>query len=141
MKIHAELIIKLRKEKHWTQEELAIATGLNVRTIQRVESEASASLESKKALASALDIDIHDLDFEENLMKPCPICKSDDIYQYKEYFQYTGVGEELLPKLGKGLFGVAEICPFVCGECGYARLMASSATRDQLVESEHWKKI
>lgn len=56
MKINAELVIKLRKQKLWTQEALAIATGLNVRTIQRVESEASASLESKKALASALDI-------------------------------------------------------------------------------------
>ncbi|MBT8071463.1 MAG: helix-turn-helix domain-containing protein [Gammaproteobacteria bacterium] len=141
MKINAELIIKQRKEKHWTQEELAIATGLNVRTIQRVESEASASLESKKALASALDINIQDLDFEENRMKPCPICKSDEIYQYQEYFQHSGVGEELLPKLGKGVFGVAKICPFVCCECGYTRLMASSETRERLAESEHWKKI
>jgi len=79
MKIHAELIIQLRKEKHWTQEELAIAAGLNVRTIQRVESDASASLETKKALASALEIEIQALDFEENLMKPCPVCKSDNI--------------------------------------------------------------
>ncbi len=141
MKINAELIIKLRKSKHWTQEELAIASGLNVRTIQRIESEASASLESKKSLASALGASIQDLDFEENAMKPCPICQSDDIYQYKEYFQYTGVGEELLPKLGKGVFGVAKICPFVCSECGYTRLMASSETRDKLVQSEHWKKI
>lgn len=34
VKINAELIVKLRKAKHWTQEELAIACGLNVRTIQ-----------------------------------------------------------------------------------------------------------
>ncbi len=141
MKINAELVIKLRKEKHWTQEELAIASGLNARTIQRIESEASASLESKKSLASALDIDIQDLDFEENLMKPCPICNSDDIYQYQEYFQYSGVGEELLPNLGNGVFGVAKICPFVCGECGHTRLMASSETRERLAESEHWQKI
>lgn len=73
-------------------------------------------------------------------MKPCPICKSDDIYQYQEYFQYSGVGEELLPKLGKGVFGVAKICPFVCGECGYTRLMASSETRENLAESRYWKK-
>jgi len=141
MRINAELVVKLRKDKAWSQDELAIASGLNVRTIQRVETEASASLQSKKALASALDISIQDLDFEENIMKPCPICKSDDIYQYKEYAEYTGVGEELLPKLGKGLFGVAKICPFVCGECGYIRLMASSETRERLAESEHWKKI
>ena len=141
MKINADLVIKLRKEKSWSQDELAIASGLNIRTIQRVEKAASASLQSRKALASALDISIQDLDFEENIMKPCPLCKSDDIYQYKEYFQYSGFGEELLPKLGKGMFGVATICPFVCGECGYIRLMASSEAREKLVESEHWRKM
>jgi len=141
MRINAELVVKLRKAKAWSQDELAIASGLNVRTIQRVETEASASLQSKKALASALDISIQDLDFEENLMKPCPVCKSDEIYQFKDYFQYTGVGEELLPKLGKGLFGVAKICSFVCAECGDIRLMASSETREILAASDHWKKI
>lgn len=141
MRINADLVVKLRKGKAWSQDELAIARGLNVRTIQRVETEASASMQSKKALASALDIGIHDLDFEENIMKPCPVCKSDDIYQYREYFEYTGVGEELLPKLGKGVFGAAKICPFVCGDCGNIRLMASSETRELLSESEHWKKI
>ncbi|MFT7592503.1 MAG: transcriptional regulator with XRE-family HTH domain [bacterium] len=141
MKINSDLIIKLRKEKAWSQEELAIASGLNVRTIQRVETEASASLQSKKALASALDIYVQDLDFEENLMKPCPICKSDEIYQYKEYFQYSGVGEEMLPKLGSGLFKVAKICPFVCADCGHVRLMASSETREKLTDSEYWIKI
>jgi len=25
------------------------------------------------------------------------------IYQYKEYFQYSGFGEELLPKVGIGI--------------------------------------
>ena len=38
---------------------------VNLRTIQRSESEASASLPSKKALASALDLDVHDLDYPE----------------------------------------------------------------------------
>jgi len=141
MKINADLIISLRKEKAWSQEELAIASGLNVRTIQRVETEASASLQSKKALASALDINVQDLDFEENVMKPCAVCKSEEIYQYKEYFQYSGFGEELLPKLGSGMFGVATICPFVCGDCGHIRLMASSETREKLVDSEHWVRI
>lgn len=74
-------------------------------------------------------------------MKPCPICKSDDIYQYEKYFQYTGSGEELLPKLGDGVFGVAKICPFVCAGCGYTRLVASSETREKLAESKHWKKV
>jgi len=40
---------------------LPVGSGLNFRTIQPNEGEASASLQSKKALASALDLDIHDL--------------------------------------------------------------------------------
>ena len=69
MKINADLVLKARKEKSWSQEELAIASGLNLRTIQRIESEASASLQSKKALASALDLDIKDLDYQEISMR------------------------------------------------------------------------
>ena len=65
MKVNANLVIDLRNNKSWSQDELAIATGLNLRTIQRIENEALASLQSKKALASVLDINIQDLDYEE----------------------------------------------------------------------------
>ena len=69
MRINADLVLKARKQKAWSQEELAIACGLNLRTIQRIESEASASLQSRKALASALDLDIHDLEYQEIQMR------------------------------------------------------------------------
>ncbi|KZN31797.1 hypothetical protein N474_22630 [Pseudoalteromonas luteoviolacea CPMOR-2] len=69
MKINAALVLGMRTQKSWSQEELAIASGLNLRTIQRIENEATASLQSKKALASALDINIRDLDFEEPIKK------------------------------------------------------------------------
>lgn len=75
MKIDAELIIELRSERAWTQEELSIASGLNIRTIQRIEKEATLSLQSKKALAAAFDIDIHDLDYDD-----IPMLKK---YEYK----------------------------------------------------------
>jgi transcriptional regulator with XRE-family HTH domain len=65
MKINAELVLKARKQKSWSQDELAIASGLNLRTIQRIESQASASLQSMKALASALDLDVQDLGGED----------------------------------------------------------------------------
>ena len=42
MRINADLVIKARKKKSWSQEELAIAAGLNLRTVQRIESEAAA---------------------------------------------------------------------------------------------------
>jgi transcriptional regulator with XRE-family HTH domain len=75
MKINAELVIALRAKRAWSQEELSIASGLNLRTIQRIEKEASVSLQSKKALASVFGIDIHDLDRAE---KPAMIK-----YEYK----------------------------------------------------------
>ncbi len=65
MKINAPLVLELRTQRCWSQEELAIASGLNLRTIQRIEKEATASLQSKKALAAALDLTIADLDYEE----------------------------------------------------------------------------
>lgn len=68
MKVNAEFIIELRHQKFWSQEELAMAAGLNLRTIQRIEKEATISLQSKKSLASALEIDIHDLDYKETIM-------------------------------------------------------------------------
>ena len=69
MKIKAGAVLKARKEKSWSQEELAIASGLNLRTIQRVEREGTISLQSKKALASALDLDIQDLEYQEITMR------------------------------------------------------------------------
>lgn len=68
MKINPELVLKARKQKSWSQDELAIAAGLNLRTVQRIESEGAASLQSIKALASALDLDIHHLEREETHM-------------------------------------------------------------------------
>ena len=143
MKVNAELIVKLRKERSWSQDELAIASGLNLRTVQRVEKYASASLQSKKALASALDIDTRDLDNEEIRMKPCPVCGSNDIFQYKDYFQSPGasMGETLLPGLGSKFVLAAKICPTVCQSCGHVRVFASEEVRKKLKTSKHWKLV
>ncbi len=55
------MIVKnLRKQKNWTQEQLAIMCGLSIRTIQRIESGQSASLESLKSLASVFEIEINE---------------------------------------------------------------------------------
>ncbi|MCC2618093.1 helix-turn-helix domain-containing protein [Aestuariibacter halophilus] len=55
---------QLRLSRHLSQEQLAQMAGLNVRTIQRIESGQTASLESQKCLAAALDIDINTLNQE-----------------------------------------------------------------------------
>ncbi|TQV74039.1 helix-turn-helix transcriptional regulator [Aliikangiella marina] len=55
------IVKKLRKQNNWSQEQLATMSGLNVRTIQRVESGQKASLETLKCLASVFNVDIERL--------------------------------------------------------------------------------
>ena len=52
------IVKKLRTEKNWSQEQVATFSGLSIRTIQRVESGQSASLETLKSLASVFEVDI-----------------------------------------------------------------------------------
>jgi transcriptional regulator with XRE-family HTH domain len=140
MRINAELVLKARKANSWSQEELAIAAGLKLRTIQRIERESSASLQSKKALASALEIDIQDLDYEKIRMKTCIECGSKEVYQNKDAIETTQLSGDLLPKLGSGAFTSAKVRPVVCGECGFVRLYASKEVIETMRKSEHWKK-
>ena len=53
----------LRQKKGWSQEHLAQASGLSLRTIQRIESGKRAGLETLNGLAAVFDIDL-------NLIKP-----------------------------------------------------------------------
>jgi len=55
------ILKKLRDQKQWSQEQLAHVSGLNVRTIQRVESGKNASLETLKCLAAVFEVDISKL--------------------------------------------------------------------------------
>lgn len=68
MNINRRLILALRKERSWSQDELAVAAGLNLRTVQRIERSGSASLQSRKALAAAFNIDVSALDSPEETM-------------------------------------------------------------------------
>lgn len=61
MRINAELVKRFRAEKHWSQEQLATACDVNIRTIQRIENQGTGSLESVRALASVFNIDADDL--------------------------------------------------------------------------------
>ncbi|MFD2167420.1 helix-turn-helix domain-containing protein [Thalassotalea euphylliae] len=56
MELNHQTLLVLRAEKCWSQEELAAATGLSIRTIQRVEKQGNASLETTKALASVYNV-------------------------------------------------------------------------------------
>jgi transcriptional regulator with XRE-family HTH domain len=56
MKIDSALVRKLREQRAWSQEHLASVSGVSLRTIQRVEAEGTAALETRMALASALNV-------------------------------------------------------------------------------------
>ncbi|WP_371189014.1 helix-turn-helix domain-containing protein [Thalassotalea maritima] len=62
------ILKELRISNHLSQEQLAQMSGLNVRTIQRIESGHNASLESLKCLASALEVDVSTLNQEKYTM-------------------------------------------------------------------------
>ena len=56
VKLDQHKIQTLRLSKCWSQEELASASGLSVRTIQRLEKTGTASLETTKALAAVFEL-------------------------------------------------------------------------------------
>nr|WP_211214974.1 2TM domain-containing protein [Microbulbifer variabilis] len=59
------MIRKLRLQRGWSQEQLARISGLNIRTIQRIERGQNPSLESRKALAAVFEIDLSELQESE----------------------------------------------------------------------------
>ena len=62
------ILKQMRIGRHLSQEQLAQMSGLNVRTIQRIESGHKASMESLKCLASVLEVDIDTLNREAYMM-------------------------------------------------------------------------
>lgn len=61
MKIDGKRIRRLREARGWSQEHLASICGLSPRTVQRLEAEGNASLESRMAVAAALEVAAEDL--------------------------------------------------------------------------------
>ena len=55
------LVRKLRLQRGWTQDQLAEFAGLSVRSVQRVERGAGASLETLKSLAAVFEVDVSTL--------------------------------------------------------------------------------
>ena len=56
MHINSARLRELRTERRWSQEQLAKLSGLNLRTIQRLESGAKISTESLRALAAVFEV-------------------------------------------------------------------------------------
>jgi transcriptional regulator with XRE-family HTH domain len=63
MQVKAELVRRSRTERGWTQDSLAEAAGLSIRTIQRIERHGLASNESVSAICAVLELERRDLLF------------------------------------------------------------------------------
>lgn len=73
--MNATQVRQMREARAWSQEHLATAAGVSLRTVQRVEAEGKASAETRLALAGAFRVNVADLsvamvDQAENLIVP-----------------------------------------------------------------------
>ena len=141
MKLQPKRVLEARQQRSWTQDELAVVSGLNLRTIQRIEKDGVASLQSVKALAAALDLNVQDLGTKENPMKSCPECGSNKVYCYDGEVQMYGGAGELLPELAGGLMSASKACPVVCGECGHLRFYVAPASLEKMKLAKKWKLV
>nr|WP_110140946.1 helix-turn-helix transcriptional regulator [Bordetella bronchiseptica] len=90
----------------WSQEQLAAVSGLNARTIQRVEQGLSASLDTRRALARAFEFE--DIDA---FNKPFSIPSEEEAKAAKEKFDREHVTLKALPlTTGRQLARLAETC-------------------------------
>lgn len=70
MRINGGRVRALREAKSWSQEHLADAAGVSVRTVQRVEADGVGSAETRLALAAALEVPVQTLVFETGAERP-----------------------------------------------------------------------
>lgn len=56
MKVNKDIVRRLRLEKSWSQEKLAEEASMNLRTVQRIEKDGVASLQSCTTIADALGV-------------------------------------------------------------------------------------
>jgi transcriptional regulator with XRE-family HTH domain len=79
-------IQKLRLQHGWSQQQLAEASGLSVRTIQRLEAGNPASMESLKCLAAVFEVDSSILHPEHTMTSTADTLNDT---QEKEAFEYV----------------------------------------------------
>ncbi|SFM39299.1 2TM domain-containing protein [Halopseudomonas yangmingensis] len=77
---------KLRLRHGWSQQQLADASGLSVRTVQRIEAGQPASVETLKSLAAVFQVEFSTLDPEQSMHNPSD---SQAAQQEAEAFNYV----------------------------------------------------
>ncbi len=123
--------IKLFREmRQWSQEQLSAISGLNVRTIQRVEQGQVASLDTRRALARAFELE--DIDA---LNKPFVIPSEEDAKAAKEKFDQEHVTLTATPlTTGKQLAKLAETCSMDLSEPAFELPREADETFAMLVD-------
>ena len=66
----AKFVKKAREERAWSQSQLATIADVNLRTIQRLEKDGSASFETLRGVAQAFEIDVKELNPTSNPSAP-----------------------------------------------------------------------
>lgn len=64
--INSALIKELRKKRSWSQDQLATAAGLSLRTVQRIEKDGVCSLESSQALAAVFELSAESMQIDSS---------------------------------------------------------------------------
>jgi len=126
----AVCIKMFREMRQWSQEQLADISGLNVRTIQRVEQGLSASFDTRRALASAFEFE--DIDA---LNKPFTIPSEEELRAVKEKFDREHVTLTAIPlTTGKQLAKLAEACTMDLSEPAFDLTREADETFAELVD-------
>lgn len=110
------LCVRLFREmRQWSQEQLAEISGLNVRTVQRVEQGQAASLDTRRALARAFEFEDVDV-----LNKPFAIPTEEELKAQTEKFDREHVTLTALPlTTGKQLAKLTEVHMMDLSEPGF----------------------
>ncbi len=104
-----------REMRQWSQEQLAAISGLNVRTIQRIEQGAQGSLDTRRALASVFDFE--DIDV---LSQPFTVPTTEDMQAAKEKFDRENISLVAHPlTTGKQLAHLVESCTMDMSEAAF----------------------
>ncbi len=89
------IIRKLRLEKGWSQEQLAEASGVSTRTIQRIERGGKASLETKKCLAAVFEMNLNNLQKDNKMTDDKKTLNEEDraaLDKMREWMKYDKDG-------------------------------------------------
>jgi len=65
VELNSNKVKSMRASKGWTQQHLADACGLSLRTIQRVERHGAGSQETALSICSVFEVDIYDIQIVE----------------------------------------------------------------------------